>query len=85
MTSRVLSLALVCAYIPMYHRGGPGVVTEVLAFCLLPLVSVWFSEPIGEAAAGWARPSPPLLVWLFGWITLLIPLVLKLESVYFFR
>ena len=78
MTSRVLSLAVVCAYVPLFHRLGPGAVIIIVASCALPLACIWFSEPIGEATRGFVKASPPALVWFLGWITLLMPLFLKL-------
>ena len=59
------------------RRSPPG-------SCVLPLICIWFSEPIAEATGGFVRASPPLLVWLFGWITLLMPLGLKLVILYEF-
>jgi len=51
---------------------------------VVPLTCIWFSESIAEATAGFVRASPPDLVWLFGWITLLMPLVVKLVILYEF-
>jgi hypothetical protein len=84
VTSRVLSILLVCAYIPMYDSYGRREVVTVLCSCALPLICIWFSEPVADITGGLVRPSPPFLVWLFGWITLLMPLVLWLTALYVF-
>ena len=84
MTSRVLSIVLLCAYVPLYRSDGLGDVVTVLASCVVPLTCIWFSESIAEATAGFVRASPPDLVWLFGCITLLMPLVVKLVILYEF-
>jgi hypothetical protein len=76
--SRVLSLAVVCAYVLLFHRLGPAIVITIVASCALPLACIWFSELIGEATGTFVQASPPFLVWFLGWITLLVPLFLKL-------
>jgi hypothetical protein len=84
VTSRALSILLLCAYVPLYRSEGLGSVVVVLCSCFLPLVCVWFPEPLADLTGGFVRASPPFLVWLFGWITLLMPLVLKLVVLYTF-
>jgi hypothetical protein len=78
----VLSIVLVCAYVPLYRSQGLGGVLLLLGSCVVPLICVWFPEPIAEATGGFVRASPPFLVWLFGWIALLMPLVLQLVVLY---
>jgi small-conductance mechanosensitive channel len=76
--SRVLSMLLFCAYVPVFWSEGPGIVTTILGICFVPLMCVWFPEALGEATPAEVRESPPSLVWLFGWFTLLLPLIAKL-------
>ena len=78
MTSRILSILLLCTYIPLYLSDGLALTVTMLGYCALPLLCIWFSELVAEATSGFIRESPPFFVWLFGWITLLMPLVLKL-------
>lgn len=82
MTSRTLSILLFCTYVPLFRSEGLGTVWTILGCCLVPLICVWFPEAMAEATGGNVRASPPGLVWLFGWVTLLIPLMLKLVALY---
>jgi hypothetical protein len=85
VSSRVLSILLLCAYVPLYRSEGPGAVVVILCGCVLPLACVWFPEPLADITRGFVTPSPPFLVWILGWITLLMPLMLKLVVLYTFR
>ena len=76
--SRYLSLLLVVAYVIRAGiSGGPLDAVKVLLGCVLLLACIWFPEDVGEFIGGRiTSPSPPSYVWFFGWLILLLPLVI---------
>jgi len=75
--SRLLSLVVVLGYVV-----GTGVVVgmqsalKVSAAMLLPLACIWFPEVMGEFTGGRVnRGSPASFVWFFGWILVLLPII----------
>ena len=75
--SRLLSLFLVLAYVT-----GTGVMAgtlsalKIFAAMLLPLACIWFPDVMGDFTRGRVnRRSPPSFVWFFGWLLLLLPMI----------
>jgi hypothetical protein len=73
----LLSLFVVLAYVT-----GTGVMAgilsalKMLAAMLLPLACIWFPEAMGDYTRGHVnRPTPPSFVWFFGWVLLLLPMI----------
>jgi len=70
--SRAASVALVLIYAVVGWRYGDSV--RVLASSILPLSCIWFPDTLGKHVGGRiTKPSPAWLVWLFGWVVLLLP------------
>jgi hypothetical protein len=79
-----LSGLIVLGYVVFAYRefGGPVEAIKVLACCLIPLACIWFSEPMGDYT-GYAgggrfisRQSPAAFVAFFGWVVLLLPILI---------
>jgi hypothetical protein len=79
-TSRLLSGLLSAGYVAVvFHSSGLSDALRVIASCILPVACIWFPDVLGAGA--YARihvESPPLLVWLMGWVVLLVPLFASL-------
>jgi len=46
-------------------------------YCLFPMLCIWFPDAMGLLRwAGNVRESPPSIVFLLGWVTLLLPFLL---------
>jgi hypothetical protein len=85
-TGKVISgvIALVYVALALVFLGPPDAL-ETVASCAVPILMIWMPEMMGDYT-GWgvlhgrpiARPSPAGLVWLAGWVTLLLPPVLML-------
>jgi len=64
---------------------GPADAAETIMVCALPLLMIWMPEVMGHYT-GWGvihgrpitRQSLPGLVWILGWVTLLLPAALLL-------
>lgn len=74
---RLLSLFVVLAYVV-----GTGVMAgmqsafKIFAAMLLPLACIWFPEVMGDYTGGRVnRRSPASFVWFFGWMLLLLPMI----------
>lgn len=79
--NRILSGLLAVGYIVggFSTRGGEAGFI-VLAFVILPLACIWFSEPMGgfTGLSGniWiTAPSPGIFVCIAGWLLLVFPLI----------
>jgi hypothetical protein len=78
--SRLLSLLLGTSYVIVaFAYGDFTTFIRTLFGCAIVLACIWCSEAMGDFTTTWlrgriSRPSPPALVWLLGWIVLLIPL-----------
>ena len=82
-TSRFISALVVLAYMPLGFvlSGGEGALS-LLAFCLFPIMCIWFPEFMGNyRGLGLAFPrvithrSPAVIVFILGWVVLALPLV----------
>jgi hypothetical protein len=85
---KVLSGAIVAVYvIGALALLGPSDSFEVLVSCAAPILMIWMPEIMGDYT-GWGvlhgrpitKPSPVGFVWVFGWITLLLPAVLLIVT-----
>ena len=48
----------------------------MIMFCVLPLACIWFPDASADFIGGRIdRESPPRLVFILGWIVLLVPLL----------
>ena len=78
--SRVVPALVVVAYVVLaaVFRGGETAL-RVGEFCLLPLMCIWFPDFMGNYR-GWRmrEPSPPVAVFVVGWLLLLTPAVVVL-------
>ena len=77
--NRRLSLIVAAIYVigGLVHGGIEGGLI-VLAFVILPLVCIWFSDAMGgytgqAGSIGITAPSPGIFVCIAGWILLLYP------------
>jgi Zn-finger nucleic acid-binding protein len=64
-----------------FRFGSKSYVTfspsAVLGFCVLPILCIWFPEPLGNLVGGRiTKRSPRLFVWALGWVVLLLPVVI---------
>ena len=58
-----------------YHGGG-GAAYVVIASVLLPMGCIWFPEPLAHIGRPKATsPSLPIVVFVLGWVLLLLPVV----------
>ena len=75
--NRLLSLLIVLAYVTVAGvMAGMLSALKMLAAMLLPLACIWFPEALGEYTRGHVnRHSPASFVWVFGWILLLLPMI----------
>jgi hypothetical protein len=79
--SQLVSAAISSIYvIAAFLSIGPVAGLEVLAFCLVPLGCIWFPEAMGDWDGSSLMThinasSPRPLVWVLGWVVLLLPLV----------
>ena len=81
--SKVTSLLVVALYaLPAIWLGEPIDAPTVFIVCLSPLALIWFPEVFGDPAATntlfgapTIKPTPARLVWLGGWLLLLLPLI----------
>ena len=75
--SRLASGAVAVVYVVgAVVLGGPVDGLRISAFCLIPLGCIWFPESLGDYIGGNVNaPSPPFLVFILGWIVLLLPMV----------
>jgi plasmid stabilization system protein ParE len=73
--SRVISSLLAGIYVVSALTRGALAVTVMLWFCLLPMACIWFPDVMGNfLTRRITRESPPGLVWILGWVVLLLPL-----------
>ena len=75
--SRITSSVVVIAYLIVASRFGASATVRIVQVCILPLACVWFPDAMG-AMVGWriTRPSHRWFVWCFGWVVLLLPLLI---------
>jgi hypothetical protein len=83
---RTISALVVAAYVILAYafRGGEAA-TRLLLFCGLPLMCIWFPNFMGSyrgIGLAWPRaitaPSPPIIVFVLGWVVLALPVVVEL-------
>jgi len=84
--SRVASGAVVVVYVvvaALYWGGGMAV--RVAGFCVLPVACIWFSDVMGRYRGiglrfpvGITSESPPSILFVVGWLLLLLPALLGL-------
>jgi len=79
--NRILSGLLASGYvIGAFATGGGEAGFKVLAFVILPVACIWFSEPMG-GFTGWSgniwinAPSPRIFILIVGWVLLILPLL----------
>jgi Mg2+/citrate symporter len=73
----MLSVFLVVAYV-IGAGWLVGLISafKMLAAMLVPLACVWFPEAMSDYTVGHiTRSSPPSFVWFFGWMILLLPII----------
>jgi hypothetical protein len=79
--NRILSGLLAVGYIVgAFASGGGETGFKALAFVILPLACIWFSEPMGgftglSGSIGITAPSPSIFVCIAGWLLLILPLI----------
>jgi hypothetical protein len=79
--NRVLSGLLAIIYIiGGFVMGGGEGGFKILAFVILPLACIWFSEAMGgytgpTTSMPITAPSPGIMVCIVGWVVLLLPVV----------
>lgn len=79
--SRLLSAAILIVYVTATGTvAGPLSALKMLLAMLLPLACIWFPDAMGDYTdqlrlSHVNRPSPPSLVWFFGWVLLLLPMM----------
>jgi hypothetical protein len=73
--SRFVSAAVALAYVVAGIRMGWAITgLRMFAFCLIPLGCIWFPEALGDYVGNnVTASSPPMLVYLLGWVILLLP------------
>jgi len=79
--SRVASICVAAVEIGLVAivSGGEGAF-RLAAFLLLPLLCVWFPEVTGRwRGMRMDRASPPVFVFILGWLLLFVPVVLLLS------
>ena len=74
--SRLVSFVLEVAYaIIAFAMGGIAASIRMVMFCFLPMFCIWFPDAMGDTVSGnITRSSPPMFVFVFGWIVLLMPI-----------
>jgi len=84
---RILAVLMAVALIIIAGIGGGGLAAyKMLAFVILPLGCIFFSEAVGEYTSFYPRnrldsvKTPKSMVYIAGWILLLVPLLLWLIS-----
>ena len=86
MISKILSLLIALAYITIALLSGAGWQTsKLVAFLLLPMACIWFSDEMGNYTGllmqgGPMTETPGCLVVVGGWLLLLLPVF---AAVYF--
>ena len=86
---RTLSLALAVFYVgAAYWIGGGEIACKTLAFVILPLTCVWFSEAMGNYTGMMGsmpinQESPGVIVRLLGWVLLFLPIVFAAYEVFY--
>jgi hypothetical protein len=52
---------------------------QAAGFCVVALACIWFPEALGDYTGGRiSRASPAPFVWFFGWVVLLLPMLVAL-------
>jgi hypothetical protein len=80
--NRILSLLVAAFYIiSAYWLKGGEIACKAAIAALFPTACIWFSEQMGEYVGNLSWPpitarSPGFLVCLFGWVLLLLPIIL---------
>jgi hypothetical protein len=81
--SRIASFVLVAVYVTgAWISGGPESALTTSLFCIVPTACIWFPEALGDYTGMFlfdsvTKESPPFLVWLFGWLVLLLPVIVR--------
>jgi hypothetical protein len=86
--NRILSGLLALIYLIFaFCAGGPQTGLKVLAFLILPLACIWFSDSMGNytgkfpiSGGGINQPTPGCLVCIGGWLLLLMPIFAGIVS-----
>jgi Zn-finger nucleic acid-binding protein len=77
--SRMASTAVVVFYVVAVTASrvnAPGLIVRIVMFCVMPLACIWFPDVLGNLAQGrFTRTSPRSVVWFFGWIVLMLPII----------
>jgi hypothetical protein len=82
--NRILSGLLAFIYLILaFFADGPETGLKVLAFLILPLACIWFSDPMGSytgrlpiSNGGINQQTPGFLVCIGGWLLLLLPIAI---------
>jgi hypothetical protein len=76
---KTLSVIVAAAYlIAAFTFATPAIGPRVLAFLILPMACIWFSEELGEFTGDWGghhidQKSPGCMIAFLGWVLLLLP------------
>lgn len=87
MISRALALLVTVAYVVVAMIAGAGwEVWKLLAYLILPMACIWFSEDMGDYSGmlmqgGPMTRTPGWLVAAGGWLLLLLPAGIGLYAV----
>jgi hypothetical protein len=79
--SRIVSAIVAVVYVGVaFAADGVGAGVRVFTFCLLPLACIWFPHAMGDYVGSTiferiTAPSPAFLVFLLGWVVLLLPVL----------
>ncbi len=80
--NRIASLGVAFAYLTLALAwGDPGTWLLVLAYLVIPMGCIWFSEEVGGFTGIGAHGisistrSPGILILIVGWLLLLMPIV----------
>lgn len=84
--AKVISAVVVAAYLVFaYALIGGEAAFRVLLFCIFPIMCIWFPDYMGYyrgSSLAWPRAitdsSPPIIVFVLGWVILALPVVLLL-------
>jgi len=89
MAGKIISLIIagICLVLTYITAGGEYFL-KMIGILALPLACIWFSEEWGGYSGVWPsttgasqiKASPPILIYIFGWIFLIVILILLITG-----